>query len=184
DIVHLGVSASNEKRDDDLARVRVRPEAFLTDVRLVDSGSLSKVEAIDRLGLEAIWQRGPVLLQSEYLHIDVDRTGLRDYRADGYYVSAAWVLTGEKRSYKSAAFGNVKPKRAGGAVELAARYSRVDLNDRGVSLGGSQRDWTLAVNWYLSTHFKLQANYVMVDSERRGLSLDPNVGELRMQVYF
>ncbi|MGO1071263.1 OprO/OprP family phosphate-selective porin [Lysobacter sp. CA199] len=184
DVIHLGVAASNEKHDDDSARLRVRPEAFLTDVRLVDSGALGRVETVDRLGLEAIWQHGPLLVQGEYLRIDVEREGLNDYSADGYYVSAARVLTGEKRSYKSAAFGNVKPKHGYGAVELAARYSHVDLDDRDVSFGGRQSDWTVGVNWYIGQHFKLQANYVMVDSKRRGIDLDPNIAELRLQIYF
>lgn len=184
DVLHLGVSASNEKRDDDLARVRVRPEAFLTDVRLVDSGALGQVDSIDRLGLEAIWQHGPLLLQSEYLRMSVNREGRPDYSADGYYVSGSWVLTGEKRAYKSAAFGNVKPTHAYGAVELAARYSHVDLDDRQASLGGRQSDWTFGVNWYIGQHFKLQANYVMADSKRRGVDLDPDIAQVRMQIYF
>ncbi|MNV78863.1 Phosphate-selective porin O and P [compost metagenome] len=50
--------------------------------------------------------------------------------------------------------------------------------------GGKQKDWTLGLNWYIGQHFKLQANYVLVDSERRGVELDPNITELRMQVYF
>lgn len=183
-LLHLGLAASNEKRDDDSARARVRPEAFLTDVRLVDSGALGNVESIGRRGLEAIWQHGPLLLQGEYLRMDIEREGRPDYGADGYYISAAWVLTGEKRGYKSAAFGNVKPKSAHGAVELAARYSHVDLNNRDASLGGRQSDWTFGVNWYLGQHFKLQVNYVLVDAKRRGVDLDPSIGELRMQVYF
>ncbi|KRB06140.1 porin [Lysobacter sp. Root690] len=183
DIVHVGVSGSNEKRDDDSARIRVRPEAFLTPVRLVDSGAIGSVEAINRAGLEAIWQHGPLLLQSEYLRMAVQREGQPDYEADGYYVSGAWVLTGEKRSYKSAAFGNVKPKHDYGAFEVALRYSTVNI-DHGLLRGGKQKDWTLGLNWYIGQHFKLQANYVVVDSERRGVELDPNITELRMQVYF
>ncbi|MGO4775410.1 OprO/OprP family phosphate-selective porin, partial [Lysobacter sp. 2RAB21] len=184
DVIHLGLSASNEKRDDDQVRARVRPEAFLTDVRLVDSGALSQVEAINRQGLEAIWRHGPLLVQSEYLRMGVDRYSQPDYSTDGYYIAGSWVLTGEARPYKNSGFGNLKPSRAFGAVEVAVRYSQVDLDDRGVSLGGRQRDWTLGANWYIGQHFKLQANYVWADSKRRGLQLDPDIAQLRMQIYF
>jgi phosphate-selective porin OprO/OprP len=30
----------------------------------------------------------------------------------------------------------------------------------------------------------LQANYVWADSKRRGLQLDPDIAQLRMQIYF
>lgn len=183
DLVHLGLSGSNEKRDDDSVRIRVRPEAFLTPTRLVDSGVIGSVEAIHRQGLEAIWQHGPLLLQSEYLRMAVQRGHRPDYEADGYYVSGAWVVTGEKRSYKSAAFGNVKPKREHGALELALRYSTVDI-DHGLLNGGREKNWTLGVNWYLGQHVKLQGNYVRVDSKRRGVDIDPSIVELRAQIYF
>jgi len=183
-VLHLGLSASNEKREDDTLRLQVRPEAFLTARRLVDTGALNRVEGISRYGLEAIWQRGPLLLQSEYLRIGVDRYGAPDYSADGYYLAASWVLTGEKRSYKSAAFGNLKPAREWGAFELAARYSHIDLNDAGVALGGRQSDWTFGANWYLGQHFKLQFNYVWADASRRGVELDPEIVQLRAQIYF
>lgn len=183
DLVHVGLSGSNEKRDDDSARIRVRPEAFLTASRLVDSGAIGSVEAIHRQGLEAIWQHGPLLVQSEYLRMGVQRNGRPDYEADGYYVSGSWVLTGEKRSYKSAAFGNVKPKNDYGAVEVALRYSTVDI-DHGLLNGGREKNWTLGVNWYIGQHFKLQGNYVLVDSTRRGVDLDPSIFELRAQIYF
>ncbi|MEH6413464.1 OprO/OprP family phosphate-selective porin [Pseudomonas sp. CGJS7] len=182
-VLHLGLAASTEKRDDDLARVRVRPEAFLTARRLVDSGALGNVEHIDRVGVEGLWQRGPWLAQGEYLRMDVQREGQPDYRADGYYLFGAWMLTGEQRSYKSAALGNVKPANAYGAVELALRYSRVDLND-GVLRGGRQSDWTFGANWYLGRHLKLQANYVRVDSQRLGVKADPDITEVRVQIYF
>ncbi|MBN7138523.1 hypothetical protein A7A76_05255 [Lysobacter enzymogenes] len=183
-VLHLGLSASNEKREDDTLRVQVRPEAFLTARRLVDSGALNRVEGISRYGLEAIWQRGPLLVQSEYLRIGVDRYGAPDYSADGYYLAASWVLTGEKRSYKSAAFGNLKPSRDWGAVELAARYSHIDLNDPGSAIGGRQSDWTFGANWYIGQHFKLQFNYVWADASRRGVELDPEIAQLRAQIYF
>ena len=60
-VLHLGASASRERRDDGIARFRARPNAALTDVRLVDTGRLAS-DSIDRLGLEAAWRDGPLLL--------------------------------------------------------------------------------------------------------------------------
>jgi len=68
-------------------------------------------------------------------------------------------------------------------VELLARYSRLDLDDADVA-GGRQHDLTLGANWYLTSHFKLQANYVKVDASRRGVKRDPEIFEVRAQMHF
>lgn len=183
EVVHLGLAASREHRDDELARLRTRPEAGLTDVRLVDSGSLAGSDAIDRLGLEGAWQRGPWQAQAEWLQARVRREAAADFRAQGGYVQGSWMLTGETKPYKGSAFGNPKPTRAAGAVELGLRYSDLDLDD-GAIAGGRQRAWGVAANWYLGSYFKFQANYIHADSDRRGVELSPDVFEFRAQLAF
>ena len=200
EVVHLGLAVSRENRDattdgrgittSPIARFRARPEANLTSVRLVDSGNLTQADDIDRLGLEGAWIHGPLLLQGEYLHFNAAFTDAKpDYSGDGYYVSGAWMLTGEGRDYKNGAVGNVKPARTYGAFEIAARYSQIDLNDRPV-LGGKAHNWTLGANWYLGNHLKFQANYVRAYSNKyssvvkRDLEIDPRVFALRAQIYF
>ena len=43
---------------------------------------------------------------------------------------------------------------------------------------------TLGANWYLTSHFKLQANYIKAYSDKGNLSLDPTIFELRGQLMF
>lgn len=183
ELLHLGLAASREHRDDRTARVRARPEAGLTDVRLVDSGTLRDVEAIDRVGLEAALQHGPWLAQGEWLAVTARRDASADYRAHGGYVQGSWVITGEARPYKRGGFGNLRPTRASGAVEVGLRYSALDLDEGNVA-GGRQHDWTLGANWYLGRHFKFQANYVRVHSDRQETQLSPEEFELRAQFAF
>lgn len=192
-VLHLGVAGSVEDPDDftngkgqhlePASRVRARPEAGLTPVRLVDSGSLTKVDTITRTGLEGLWINGPWSIQGEYLSVDVQRDGFQDYTADGFYVFGSWVLTGESRPYSGGNVNNIKPKGDWGAWELLARYSTLDLNDGGV-YGGKEHDWTLGVNWYLTQHFKFQANYVRASAEKGNLDVDPRIVELRAQIFF
>ena len=199
-VLHLGISASRETRErttdgrgvvsDPVARFRARPEANLRGTRLVDTGNLAFPGDIDRMGFEAAWIRGPLLVQAEYLAFGASPAGKPDFNGDGYYVAGSWVLTGESRPYKNGAIGNVRPIREYGAVELALRYSEVDLND-GPVRGGEQQDWTLGANWYLGQHFKLQANYVWANSTKRygaplnaEADVDPRIFEMRAQVYF
>ena len=78
---------------------------------------------------------------------------------------------------------NPKPAGKYGAVELLARYSRIDLDTDGIA-GGRQQDWALGANWYLSRYFKFQANHVWADAERGAFSASPRVFELRAQLSF
>ncbi|MGO1002030.1 OprO/OprP family phosphate-selective porin [Lysobacter sp. CA196] len=193
-VVHLGLTGSVENphgfRDGrgtysgPSARFRARPENGLTSVRLVDSGSLRNTDRIVRNGLEALWIDGPWSLQAECLRASAERDhGARDFTAQGYYVTGSWVVTGETRPYSNNNVANVKPAHGYGAVELLARYGELDLDDGGIA-GGRQRDLTLGVNWYLTTHFKLQANYVRVSADKGVLSADPQMLELRAQMHF
>lgn len=199
--LHLGLSASKETLDSSndgtvppSARLRARPEAGLTPVRLVDSGNLSYSKSIERQGFEALWIDGPWSVQGEYLQAQVDRYHHKpDFTSSGYYVFTTWTLTGEARYYSD---GNVadrryngrdlqaiRPTHAWGAVELALRYSELDLND-GAIVGGKEHDWTLGANWYIGEHLKLQANYVWAYSDRGNLQVNPRIFEMRAQVYF
>lgn len=194
DVIHLGLAYSQENprgysdgRDvhhEASARLRARPEAGLTDIRYVDSGALVTADQIRRTGLEGIWIRGPFSLQAEALRATVTRhDGKPDYTGSGQYAMASWVLTGESRPYNAGAVANIKPAHDYGAVELVARYSRMDLDD-GSILGGRQHDLTLGANWYLTSHFKFQANYVKVDASRRGVHSTPEIFELCAQMHF
>lgn len=194
DVLHLGIATSVENPRgyhngldvsfSPRVRLRARPEAGLTDVRLIDSGTLVNVDKVVRTGLEGIWIKGPFSVQAEALRADVSReNGLPDYTADGQYIFGSWVVTGESRPYSAGNVANVKPANAYGAVELLARYSRLDLDDGSIQ-GGNERNWTLGANWYLTSHFKFQANYVRADAERGGVRTKPKAVELRAQVQF
>jgi phosphate-selective porin OprO/OprP len=199
-VLHLGIAASREQREGTTdgrgvytppsARFRARPEANLRGTRLVDTGALAEPGTIDRLGFEAAWIRGPLLLQAEYLSFGASPAGRPDFTGTGNYVAGSWVLTGESRPYRNGAIGNVRPARPHGAFELAVRYSAVDLDD-GPVRGGRQQDWTLGANWYVGQHLKLQANHVWANSTKAyggstgaDVQIDPRIFEMRAQVSF
>ncbi|HET7931280.1 MAG TPA: porin [Rhodanobacteraceae bacterium] len=194
DVLHLGVTASRESPESSVnglgqtnvpsARFRSTPEAGLSPLYLVDSGTLTNADRIDRYGLEGVWIHGPWSLQSEYLRANTSfNDGKPAYRIDGWYAFASWVATGESRPYKDGNVGNVQPSRPWGALEFALRYSTVDL-DGGNIQGGREHDWTLGANWYLGQHLKLQANYIRAFSDRKQLAVDPRIVELRAQIAF
>jgi phosphate-selective porin OprO/OprP len=184
---------------DGRARFRVRPDADLTGTRLVDSGQFTDADKIRTIGGEAAWVHGPLKLQGEYMRTDVSRTAHSDYGFDSYYVSGVWNLTGETWTYKEGVVVTPLPNEpSSGMWQLAARYDHVDLNDGDFTapstvtgvLGGKESNWTVGVNWYLRSNFKLAMNYVKVSSERfnTGSRLfqkdDPSILEVRAQLYW
>lgn len=108
------------------------------------------------------------------MRTEVDRKRLSDPDFDGWYVQGSWILTGESRGYdfKNGTFKNPKPNsivgQGGyGAWEIAARYSRLDLNDADVD-GGREENFTAGINWYPTPTFKFMANYVNVLNVKGG----------------
>ncbi len=167
-------------------RFRDRPEIRVDSTRLIDTGSLDAAHA-SVFGVEfgANWKN--LYLQGEHFWFDVERrdpTALDDPSFTGYYVQGSWVLTGENRRYNAAtgSFQNPRPKSpvgadgGFGAWELAARYSRMDLNhEEGLEgsaaaprsvRGGEQSILTLGVNWYVNANFKVMMNYLLIDVDR------------------
>ena len=212
-LLHLGVSVVDlEARDpgsapgatpvfdgDHRARFRVRPGADLAGVRLVDSGQFTDADRIRTGGAEFAWVHGPVKLQSEYMRTNVSRSAHADYDFDSWYVSGVWNITGETWTYKDGVIATSLPgEPASGMWQLGLRYDHVDLNDGGFTapstvtgvLGGKESNWTVGVNWYWRSNFKLAANYVKVSSERYNstsktfVNDDPAIFELRAQFYW
>jgi phosphate-selective porin OprO/OprP len=109
-----------------------------------------------------------------------------------FYVQSGYFLTGEVRPYNKVAgvFGRVRPlhnfgEDGGlGALEVAARYSYMDLNGLNFE-GGRLNDLTVGLNWYLNQFTKLQLNYIraFLNDPIHGAS-EASVYALRAQVDF
>jgi phosphate-selective porin OprO and OprP len=183
-ILHLGLSYVNYDTPADTWRLRARPNADLTPVRLVDTGSMTDTDRISTWGGEAFWVYGPFKLQGEYMANDVQRMSAQDFSGTGGYVSALWNVTGQTWKYKSGEPATQVGKVAGaGMWQLGLRYDVLDLNDDAVT-GGRIETITAGVNWYWRSHSKLVLNQVIVNSERAGIDDDPGITEARMQLYW
>jgi phosphate-selective porin OprO/OprP len=120
------------------------------------------------------WRR--LQAQGEWYALAVDRPGpagggTRQF--SGWYVQASWTLVGEPRRYRpgDATWGAPRPSGDGGfdpgagrwgAVEIGARFSTIDLNDREVR-GGRQRVWNFGVGWWPLERVGVFAQYQIVD---------------------
>ena len=167
-------------------RFRDRPELRVDSTRLIDTGAIDARSAFAN-GFEAAFRAGSFFFQSEYFRYGIERrasSAVGDPEFNGWYAEASWVLTGEAHRYNpsTAAFSAPKPtsplgvEGGFGALELAARFSHVDLNHAegvlgsaavaGAVRGGEQEIWTLGLNWYLNQNLRLSTNYFLVDVDR------------------
>jgi phosphate-selective porin OprO/OprP len=122
------------------------------------------------------------------------RNSFQDPEFDGYYVSAGYILTGERRSYKPGEWTGVKPswpvgQNGFGAWELAARYSVVNLIDRAGGVSGTgtgeEKNWTVGVNWYVNNAIRFMVNYVNTTVDRpNGTEQGLDAVAVRMQFQF
>jgi len=187
---HLGVGGGLIDPEDNTVRFRSRPEAHLAP-NYVDTGNFAATD-VYLSNVESVLTSGPLSLQGEYFQTWAETTGGLDLSFDGFYVYGSWFLTGEHRPYKKreGIIDRVKPlrnfsfgKEGWGALELAARYSRLDLNDQGIA-GGRLADYTGGLNWYFNPNARLMLNYIYSDLDRNRTEGHAHSFQTRFQVDF
>ena len=185
---HLG--ASIEYRDANTGasvRYRSRPEIEESSVRLVDTGTLAAVSRLLTAEADMAWAPGAFTLQIEAVRSTVKRDLAGDLTFQGANAAVSFVFTGERRSYRvgTGSFGSIKPRHKWGAIELAARVSRLDLEDGTVS-GGVEDNVTVALNWYWTRGSRLAIDYVKIHASpnRNGIDESPDALLLRLQLGF
>ena len=187
-LLHLGLSYSHKFRHDTALPFASRPEAHLFPVNLVNTGNVNSRDA-DVINPEVAFVRGPVSVQGEYTHVFASEVNHPNPQYDGFYVEGSYFLTGESRaSFYRTQFGHferVSPINNfsidgshWGAWQVAARFSRLDLNASNID-GGALDDITAGLNWYLNPVTRITVNYVWSHLEGVG---DSNVVEGRFQL--
>lgn len=159
EVVHLGASASYRGFDDNTGP-RIRLRNFHNGTRYVSTANMA-AEGQMTFGLEAAAVFGPFSAQGEYYTstFEGNGTGAADVDYDGWYVFASYFVTGESRAYKAAS-GEFSRVKGEGAIELAARYEVVDMEDTGFGSDASESTaWTLGVNYYFNPYVRAMLNY-------------------------
>ncbi|HTO86851.1 MAG TPA: porin, partial [Thermoanaerobaculia bacterium] len=101
----------------------------------------------------------------------------------GYYGIATWTFTGIPRPYdREVAYARRPPVQGHylGALEVFARYGRVNLNSGSIQ-GGAMNEWYGGLNWYATARWKLGFGYGNVDLERYGVRGRTNIFLFRLQ---
>ena len=170
-LVHVGLSYTHQVREDAISdaqvQFRARPESRLTDDRLVDTGGFS-ANWQGMINPEVAMVSGPFSFQGETCLTYVDRDTGGNPWFWGFYLFGSYILTGENRNYETSkgVFTQVMPNRnfhltkeGWGALELALRFSYLDLNDAGIN-GGREHNMTAGLNWYLTPNTRFMFNFI------------------------
>jgi len=124
-----------------------------------------------------------------------------DHKFSTYYGQVSWIFGGQ-RTYEvsDGLFGKVAPSSKAGALELVARYSKMnqdDLTDIDPVKGGIAKNLTLGLTWYTNKNLRWMLNYTKVDNNENakaskaysptGVAIindDFSVWSMRVQVNF
>lgn len=164
-MLHIGISAHLRDLNEtgQTVRYRARPFVHTTDQRLVDTGAIPATGERN-FGLELAYLRGPFHVTVEGHAMTALRPGLDDPTFYGGYAEVGMLLTrGDTAAYKGGAYDRVRPARPVteggiGAIQLNARYDRLDL-DNGAIAGGTQDALGLAAIWIPTERLRVLVNY-------------------------
>ena len=162
-----------------------------------DAGLWSRVCRGDELALAALFDRHEARLFRHATRLLTHREDAKDAvtvaffelwrkRASVRLVDGSplpWLLTAVAHCARNLERSGRRYRTLLERVPAALPAPAPDVDD-GAVLGGEENNLTLGVNWYWHTNFKFMANYVMVESERRGIEDNPNVLEFRGQLMF
>jgi len=181
--LHVGASARYAGADLGMIRLRGKPESNVA-TNYVDTGNIPASNQ-NEFAFEALWTRDGYSVLTEYVHSQVNATKVANPSFYGFYVTGSWFITGDHRPYdRNVGFARRPiPRHRWGAVELAVRYSRLDLDDKSVH-GGLMNKGLLDVNWFLNRRMKLGVSGGFVNLDRAGLNGFTSILQTRMQFVY
>ncbi|WP_309043835.1 OprO/OprP family phosphate-selective porin [Marinobacter sediminicola] len=178
--LHFGIAASWRDLNGARFQVKDRGEVFSADNILRSPRFDARHTAVG--GLEAAWSSGRLTVVSEAMAQQVERENGERWRFSGAYLQAGFFLTNDHRRYKYGEFKGPDSPGPAGAVELVARYSAVDLQDR--DLGARAAIALVGANYYLGNQFQLRLNWLVPKVEGTILAPDPTGNAFTLRVLF
>jgi phosphate-selective porin OprO/OprP len=180
--LHIGGSGHYRDLNDDAGQVRYRARPFVhtTDIRLVDTGIFAATGERS-FGAELAYINGPFHATVEGHRLTSVRAGLPDPTFWGGYAEVGMLLTpGDTTGYRGGAYDRIRPANPVsdggiGAIQLNARYDRLDLNSAGIT-GGIQQAAGLSAIWVPVEYLRLILNYghLWIDDAAVPAGADPD----------
>ena len=158
-LLMAGGSYAVQEYNGDKLRLRSNKESALDPHNYVHV-RIRDVDRIEKYHIDALYLHRRFSVQGGYTALNIN-SKKGPYRFDGYYIQADYFLRGGGKRFDPVygVFKRLKPGK-GGDIEVAGRYSFIDLNDKDEE-GGTQSDYTIALNWYVTPHFRFMFNYIL-----------------------
>jgi len=157
--LQLGVSASLRDWRENTFRIGSRAEVSSAD-RVVRSAEFI-ADQQTLLGLEGLFRLRNWQVQGEYMATRVEEKNGPDWDYSGYYLTGSYLFGGAQRRFGKGEFKRLKPTFHAGFWELVARYSYLDVRQRG--LGSSASVTTLGATYYVSENLRLMLAWLHPD---------------------
>ena len=157
-IKDIFANTTNENLYNHTLRYKQNSESAIMNEKYVAT-KIKSVSSRNIRNLDIIYLNNRYYCEAGYMDSLVDaKKG--SYHFYSYSLEGSYFLIGQGKRFntKESKFSKIKTTR-GGALELALRYSFINLNDKDRK-GGKQSDYNVALNWYLTTEFKMMFNYI------------------------
>jgi len=163
-----------------------RGDVLLVDDRVgvaVDVGVVGDRDPVAQGDPAAVVEQHVAMDDHIVAHVEAPASGNPHF--SGSYLMLSWTVTGESRRYNRATgtANGIIPEQHHGAVELVARYSRVDLQDAAID-GGLLDKIHVGVNWWASRQWKLGVSYGDADLDRDDIRGNTRMLLCRLQWFY
>jgi len=185
-VLHFGLAASSRHLsiDDSVYDLDSTLEIEVNDMKLLETGDINNARKIVRLGGEvAFVSKKYLYFMSEVIQLKVKREAEDDLTFTGGAFTLGRSLWGPMRYFDRGdrTLGKVNMSKRQTALELALRYSWLDLVDGGVA-GGVGKNLGVALNWYPQKLIRFSLNVIQSQVDRFGFENKPLIYALRAQI--
>jgi phosphate-selective porin OprO/OprP len=185
-LLHLGAAYRYERAKEGSVRYDVGPEFYFSSPWL-DTGEII-ADTTHTLNAEVTYLKGPLWIASEYSATIVEHNGERRNHFYGYHIAANYFVTGEHRGYnkRRGTVRRITPvldftKGGWGALELSARYSYMDLEDRDIH-GGKMDSIALGMVWHPRRDHQFHLQWSRAKLEQHTSTPEVNAGESKTDI--
>lgn len=154
---------------------------------LMTSHKIRDIDHMTSWNGELAGNLGPVLIQAQLINTKISRITLPDLSFSGQTLQVGWMVTGERYDYvkRVGIFDGPKLRHHRTALEVAARYSRLDLDDGPVARGVGHA-LSAGANLYINRNVRMMVTYTdsHVDFPALATNVKSSVGVSRLQINF
>jgi len=183
--LHVGFNASYRTPEsvNNSLRYKSVGNSWVIDRNIIDSGLMRNINNHQHYSPEIRYQNGAFSISGEYFKTIINRN-TSDLSFDSSYILMSYFLTGQQYEY---GFKNGVPIdviNKNGAIEIATRYSNVDMNNKDVR-GGKLNSYDFGVNYYFQENVKFMLNYTYNKLKESPLTnKNPQHIMMRAQLWF